>query len=247
MLIDVHTHLWGNCVEESKRGILSMCEMFGIDKALVSGLLHYQPDEEEIRFLNDCTAAFMREHPGQIEGYCYLNPRHKSSGDELRRRVEDDGMCGVKLWVATYCDDPLVDPIVEQAVRYDIPILVHTFHKAVDQLPFESLGTNLAALARRWPEGKFIMAHLGANCLRELRCVKDCANVWADFSGSISHGDDLEYAKRILGADRLLFGSDMPDLAFQTSYGQLLEAELTEEEREKIAAGNAVELFRFKG
>lgn len=49
--------------------------------------------------------------------------------------------------------------------------------------------------------------------------------------------DDLEYAVRILGVDRILFGSDMPDLAFQTSYGQLLEADFTEEEREKIGVG----------
>lgn len=38
MLIDVHTHLWETCVEESKQGILSMCETFGIDKVYVSGL-----------------------------------------------------------------------------------------------------------------------------------------------------------------------------------------------------------------
>ena len=135
-------------------------------------------------------------------------------------------------------------PIAEQAIHYDIPVLVHTFHKAVDQLPNESLGENMAALARRYPEARFIMAHIGANCLRELRCVKDLPNVWADFSGSISHADDLEYAVRILGVDRILFGSDMPDLAFQTSYGQLLEADLTEEEREKIAWKNAADVFK---
>ena len=77
--------------------------------------------------------------------------------------------------------------------------------------------------------------------------VKDCKNVWLDFSGSISHADDLEYAVRLVGADRLLFGSDMPDLAFQCSYGQLIEADLTPEDREKIAWKNAVRLFGFDG
>lgn len=32
MLIDVHTHLWETCVEESKQGILSMCETFDTTK-----------------------------------------------------------------------------------------------------------------------------------------------------------------------------------------------------------------------
>ena len=55
MLIDVHTHLWETCVEESKQGILSMCETFGIDKVYVSGLHTYCPDEAEVTRLNDTT------------------------------------------------------------------------------------------------------------------------------------------------------------------------------------------------
>ena len=247
MLIDVHTHLWKGIEAQCRPGILDMCDSFGIDKVLVSSLGGYQPDPEEIRYLNDQTYGFMKEHPGLVEGYCYLNPRHPDALTELHRRVEDQGMCGVKLWVATFCDDPLVDPIAEQCVSYGIPMLVHAFYKAVDQLPCESLGENVANLARRHPDAKILMAHLGADCLREMRMVKDCKNVWLDFSGSISHADDLEYAVRLVGADRLLFGSDMPDLAFQCSYGQLIEADLTPEDREKIAWKNAVRLFGFDG
>lgn len=245
MLIDMHAHLWKNGGDSCKRDILSMCETYGIDKVLISSLGCYQPDEEEIQELNDMTRDFMKEQPGRIEGYCYLNPRHTSSLTELRHRIEDDGMCGVKLWVATYCDDPLVNPIAEQCITYQIPILVHAFHKAIDQLPCESLGENVERLAKRYPEAKIIMAHLGANCLRELRMIRDCPNVWVDFCGSISHADDIEYAMRLLGEDRLLFGSDMPGLAFQCSYGQLLEAELTTEQREKIAWKTTSKLFGF--
>ncbi len=117
LLIDMHTHLWAGNAAENKKGILLMAEKFGINKIMVSSLKTYQPDEEEIRMLNGLTAEFMREQPGLIEGYCYLNPRHENKLDELRRCVEDDGMCGVKLWVATFCDDHLVDPIVEEAIR----------------------------------------------------------------------------------------------------------------------------------
>lgn len=247
MLIDMHAHLWKNSVELCKRGILDMCEVFDLTKVLVSSLGGYQPDEEEIRYLNDQTFAFMKEQPGLIEGYCYLNPRNPDTMTELRHRIEDEGMCGVKLWVATFCDDPLVDPIAEQCVSYGIPMLIHAFHKSVDQLPYESLGANVANLSRRYPEAKLIMAHLGANCLREMRMIKDCPNVWLDYSGSISHADDLEYAVRLVGADRILFGTDMPDLAFQCSYGQLVEADLTPEEREKIAWKNTAALFGFDG
>lgn len=115
MLIDMHTHLWKNSVELCKRGILDMCEVFDLTKVLVSSLGGYQPDEEEIRYLNDQTFAFMKEQPGLIEGYCYLNPRNPDTMTELRHRIEDEGMCGVKLWVATFCDDPWWIPLRSSA------------------------------------------------------------------------------------------------------------------------------------
>ena len=187
----------------------------------------------------------MKEQPDLIKGYCYLNPRNPEALSELRTCVEDRGFCGVKLWTSTFCDDPLVNPIAEQCIRYDIPILIHCFYKAVDQLPYETLGQNVANLARRYPEARLLMAHIGANCVRELRPVKNCPNVCADFSGSINHADDLTYAVKILGADRVLFGTDMPDIDFAISYSQVLEADLTNAQKAQIFGGNAQKLFKL--
>ena len=244
MIIDMHAHLWADAAEKSKEDICKVCTQFNVSKVMVSSLGSLYPDEAEIDRMNKLTYQFMKEQPGLIEGYSYLNPRHKNTINQLKRCIEDYGMCGVKLWVATFCDDPLVNPIVEQCIEYKIPILLHAFHKAVNQLEFESLGQNVANLAQRYPEAKLIMAHLGANCQRELRPIQNHKNVSADFSGSISHSDDLSYAKKLLDADRLLFGSDMPGINFLVSYGQILEADFTEEEREKILSKNAIRLFQ---
>lgn len=243
MVIDMHAHLWESEAEKCKADIVNVCSQFNVSKVMVSSLGGYYPDEAEIHRLNKLTYDFMKEEPGTIEGYCYLNPRHSNSLYTLKRCIEDYGMCGVKLWVATFCDDPLVNPIVEQCIEYKIPILIHAFHKAVDQLRYESLGENVARLAKRYPESKLIMAHLGANGLRELRPIKNLRNVWTDFSGSICRCDGLVYAKKMVGADRLLFGSDMPGISFLVSYGQLLEADFTKEERENIFGLNALKLF----
>lgn len=248
MLIDMHTHLWAQngsyeLAEENKRTILKTCENFHVDRIYLSSLDSFYPDEDEISRLNKMTYDFMQEQPDLVRGYCYLNPRNPNKLEELRRGIEDYGMSGVKLWVATFCDDPLVYPIVEQCIAYDIPLLIHAFYKAEGQLEFESLGKNVENLARRYPEAKLIMAHMGANCYRELPPVKDCANVWADFSGSIFHSDDLEYAKKMLGAERLLFGTDMPGIAFHVSWGQWMDADLTPEEREMVGWKNTLRLF----
>ena len=242
MIIDMHAHLWLARIESDKADIRSVIDQYSLSKVMISTLKGYIPDEEEITLCNDATLGFMKEEPGVIEGYCYLNPRNPNTMDELKRRISQ-GMCGVKLWVATFCDDPVVNPVIEYCIDEKLPILVHAFHKSVGQLEFESLGINVANLAKRYPEAKLIMAHLGANCQRELKPVQDCPNVCADFSGSIHHCDDLAYAKKLLGAERLLFGSDMPGIDFATSYAQVREAALSEEEREMILYKNAQKLF----
>lgn len=248
MLIDMHTHLWTQngsteITKQNKKSILQACENYHVDRIYLSSLDSFYPDEEEISRLNEITHQFMWEQPQLVYGYCYLNPRNANTLTELRRGIEDYGMSGVKLWVATFCDDTLVNPIAEMCVQYDIPILIHAFYKTVEQLPYESLGENVANLARRYPEAKLIMAHMGAECYRELPPVRDCPNVWTDFSGSIFHSEDLDYAKDLLGADRLLFGTDMPGIGFHVSWGQLMEANFTDEEREKVAALNTLALF----
>ncbi len=245
MIVDVHAHLWESRPDQDKREILQAVNQFGVDKVMISTLNTYIPSVEEVKHDNQLTWEFMKEQPDLIMGYCYLNPRNPDALSELRTCVEDRGFCGVKLWTSTFCDDPLVNPIVEKCIDYDIPILVHTFYKAVDQLPYESLGEHMANLSRRYPESKLLMAHIGANCVRELRAVKNCKNVWADFSGSINHANDLPYAIKMLGIDRVLFGTDMPGIDFAVSYSQVLEANLTDAEKSQILSGNAQKLFKL--
>ena len=111
---------------------------------------------------------------------------------------------GVKLWMASLCDDPRVFPVVEQCIEYRAPILIHSFHKAVGQLPFETTGEHVANLARRYPQARILMAHLGGNAYHGLPAIRDCPNVWTDICSSIFRGDSLSYALELLGEDRIL-------------------------------------------
>lgn len=244
MLIDMHTHLWQGRYQKSKSDILKACELYGISRVYVSSLGTLYPDEDEIKELNSSTYQFMLENPDIVRGYCYVNPEHKNCLDVLKKGIEEYGMSGMKLWVATYCDDPKVYPLIEKCIDYKVPILIHAFHKAIGQLKNESLGPNVANLAKLYPESKIMMAHLGANCYLGVKSIKDCPNVSVDVSGSIFRKDDIDYTKQLLGVDRILFGSDMPDINFIVSYGQIEEADLTAEEKEQIYYKNALKLFR---
>lgn len=242
MIIDAHTHIWGGDYENSTRELLRACELFGISKIHVSGLKSHYPDEAEVGQLNADVSRFMKEQPGMVEGYCYVSPAHANALDVLNRGIEQYGMNGMKLWVATFCDDPRVFPLVERCIDFNIPILIHSFHKAVDQLAYETTGVHVANLARRYPEAKLLMAHFGGNCYHGIRAVRGLRNVWHDFSGTPFRRDDVDYAVERVGADRIVFGSDMP-ITYLVNYGQVEEAELSQEDKDRIYYKNALELF----
>ncbi|HBN06478.1 MAG TPA: hypothetical protein DD434_11930 [Bacteroidales bacterium] len=243
MLVDVHAHLWKGSYEENKKTILRLAEKYHVNRFYISSLGSLYPDKEEIAELNGATCAFIKEHPELISGYCYVNPSLENSLETLRRGIEDQGMSGMKLWVATFCDDPRVYPLAEKCIQYGIPILIHSFYKAVHQLKYESLGENVARLAARYPEAKILMAHLGANCYTQLKPVRYLKNVSVDISGSLYRKGEVDYAVKMLGVRRGLFGSDAPEANFLVSCGQVEESCLSEREKALIYGGNAVRLF----
>ena len=243
MIYDVHAHFGLYDVEFYRRELLNTAERYGVTRYYLSNVEGgYYPTQEQVHLDNQTLSDLIKEYPDLLRGYVYANPRYDDALDVVRRGIEEQGMCGLKLWVATYCDDPLVFPLVEQMIEYDKPILIHTFVKAVDQLEFESTSRNVANLAQRYPEAKIIMAHLGGEPCHGIRPVAKYENVWIDHSGTLVGSNDLQHAINLVGVDRILFGSDLP-VGFACSYGQVLEAKLTEEEREKILWKNTAKLF----
>ncbi|NSW91743.1 MAG: amidohydrolase [Firmicutes bacterium] len=242
MIIDIHAHIWADRYETDKKEIIKACEMYNISKVYISGLRSYYPDKDEISELNYEAYRFMKEYPEHIGGFCYVNPVHDNSINVLKKGIEEYGMSGMKLWVATYCDDPLVFPLVEKCIEYNVPILVHAFKKTINQLEFETTGPNTANLARKYPEARIIMAHLGGNSYHGIKAIRDLKNVWVDISGSIFRRDDVDYTVEQIGVERILFGTDMPG-SYLVNLGQIEEANLTPEEKELIYYKNAIKVL----
>lgn len=240
MIIDIHAHIWGGKVDACKEGVLTACEKFGIDRIYISGLKSKISDEAEIDFLNSAVAQFMQEEPDLVGGAVYVNPQNKNGMDVIKRATEEQGFEMIKLWCCTFGDDPSVDPIMEYAEANGLPVLFHVFKKSNGQVPNESTGIHIANIARRHPRTKILMAHFGGSCYDGIPCVRDLPNVWCDQSGSIYHGDTLNYAVEMLGAERVLFGTDncyLPNIA------QVMGADLTQEQRDLIFYKNAQKLL----
>ena len=246
MLIDAHIHLglggMGNeeIIQRAQEGLTDRFWM----SALAGG---YYPTLDQVQASNDMINDLMTSLPEHVVGFAYVNPVHgQAAMGELRRCVEELGFRGVKLWVATRCDDPCVDPIVEQAIAYRAPLLVHCWAKVGGgtawggNLPFESTPMDLGRLASRFPEARFIMAHLGGHWQYGAQVARDHPNIWVDTSGSIAEMGSVEALVEAIGVDRVLFGTDNSDLSY--CIGKIMGAGLVPAEREAIFWRNASKL-----
>ena len=243
MIVDVHAHIMSFDWQEDVARLLNVAERYGVNRYYFSSLDgSAYPDEENVAQGNAIAAKCVRDYPGLFNGYVHVNPRNKDSLDVLKKGMEEQGLSGLKLLISVYCNDPLVFPLVEKMIEYDRPILIHSFVKAVGQLENETTTVHVAQLAQRYPEAKLIMAHLGGDPYHGIRNIASCKNVWVDHSGTLVGSNDLNHTIDLIGADRVLFGSDIP-IAFASSCGQVLEAKITEEEKQKIFWKNTVKLF----
>ena len=242
MVIDIHAHIWGGRIEESKQQLLKAIDVYKIHRVYVSALQSLNPDKEEIAYLNAEVYKFMQEQPEKIGGAVYLNPTHDNTMDVLKRACEEQGFEMVKLWVSTLADDPAVDPIMEYAGSIGVPVMMHALLDSVRQHPTCSTGVHIANIARRHPKTKILMAHLGSACCHGIPAIAHLPNVWCDMSGPSFHGEDINYTVEKIGAERLLFGTDMPG-PYLTNYGQIMGADLTDAERELVFYKNAQKLL----
>lgn len=134
-MIDAHIHLIGKSIHPD---MIDEGERLGTRLFIGSSLLdmnHY-PNYDEVFRANEDIVNETKKYSGRLAGYCYINPRHGQRAlNEFLKRIEDDNMVGLKLWVATLCNESCVFPLIEQAIVYRVPVLIHAFAKSVGQLP----------------------------------------------------------------------------------------------------------------
>ena len=180
----------------------------------------------------DSVAAAILRHPSRFVGFFMVDPTRDAAVAETTRSL-DEGLRTICLFPAMHryslYDDKVAKIFELAASRRGAPaIFVHCGVLSVGVrkklgLPsaFDiSFGnpTHLHALALKYPTVPLIVPHFGAGMLREALMLADlCPNVYLDTSSSNSWikytpGLTLEQvfqtALNVVGADRLLFGSD---------------------------------------
>lgn len=237
-VIDAHTHLDAGRFDPR---VFDLGDRLGVDLFLCTdiGAFVAHPGIDEVREMNRTLAGELRRHPDRLRGYCYVNPRYgRATMDDLRRNVEDAGMIGIKLWIATLADDPLCDPILEYAAQHRLVVLAHAWRKTVARFPYESTADHIARAAARHPDVRFLMAHLGGQPESAVDTVMPHSNVSVDTSGTIIGASEVALAVKRLGAQRVVFGSDLHHVDLVETVGKVLGAGLDSEAEGLVFGGN---------
>jgi hypothetical protein len=242
-IIDVHSH--PSCTEPASAGRLAeAAREFGVGRMVNLGdviAFGYHPTPEQIRLINDATSASIAAFPDLFIGFCHVNPEHSAefSVGEIERCVREHGFRGVKLEATVIARDARLDPVMEAARRLHVPVLHHAWYQAVRETEGESTPADIADLASRFPDVLIIMAHLGGARIRGVLDIRPHENVAVDTSGSQPMSELIEYAVGTIGADRIVYGSDVPGRDFSAQLGRVLGARISDADRRKILAGNA--------
>ncbi|MCC6424568.1 MAG: amidohydrolase family protein [Phycisphaerales bacterium] len=263
-IIDIHTHPepfgkhqkpW--TPDQAIDLMLRHMDHYGVQ---YSGLLGYDvmpgQDEASVRIVNDFTAKMVTDRPDRFFGFAFINPTLPAQfvDEELERCLSISGFGGIKLEVDVNCRSPLLDRVMKQAIRFDVPVLHHSWSLNLWNMPDvdvrmqqgRSEPHDVADLARRFPNAKIIMAHLEGCGQRGILDIADLPNVWIDTSGSQPFTGTLEFAIQTLGSGRILFGTDMMGRGMPSQLGRILGSRLSDEDRNRILFRNAQSLFNLQ-
>jgi predicted TIM-barrel fold metal-dependent hydrolase len=219
-------------------------------------------------------AAAVSRHPGRFVGFFMVDPSADDAAERVTNAITTLGLRVACLFPAMH-HVPLHDPRIERivaavAARPGTAVFVHCGVLSVGVrkklgLPSRfdlSLGDPLGItrLALTFPRLPFIVPHFGAGMLRETMMAADaCGNIHVDTSSSnhwirYAPGWTLpgvfKTAMSVLGASRLLFGTDSSFFprgwqrgVFDTQKAAAAEAGISDGDQALIFGGNFDKIF----
>ncbi|HKS04686.1 MAG TPA: amidohydrolase family protein [Gemmatimonadaceae bacterium] len=208
----------------------------------------YFPSPPDVTLGNDAMLDLCAREGDRVRMMVTVNPNHTEHALHEIERCVARGAIGVKLLASRRCDDPLLDPVCTLAAKHGLPVLHHIWQHRTREWPSQEIsdGADLAKLAKRHPKVTFILAHIGGggDYMHTFHAVRNVPNIYPDLSGSGVDRGMLDNAIVHLGAQRLLWGSD---LTMETGLAKLRALELTglvsEDDIRDIRWRNAVRVF----
>lgn len=206
----------------------------GIDQSVI-----FPISNETFERANQEIADVCRRFPGRFIGYAKHDPVNEKGRIRgmLLHECHELGLRGLKLHV--HPGPEVLDTVAELG----IPVIYHPARVAL----FEEIAHN-------YPTVDFILAHLGADLsydwrehLAGIEMARRHPNVYLD-TGAVVLTRYIEQAIRELGAEKIIYGSDEPEVDCRLEIFKIRMLKLPSEQKEMILGGNLLRLLgKYRG
>ena len=201
----------------------------GIDRTII-----FPINNTDFERPNHEIAEICARYPGKFIGFAKHDPESESGRIRalLKREVESLGLKGLKLHRLPTRE------VLDTVTELRIPVLYHP----------EKV-SNFHLIASEYPQVPFIMAHLGSFAsedwkehLAAIDVARRYSNVYLETS-SVVFLKFLERAVKELGAEKLIFGSDGPEVDSRVELYKVRLLRLPPADEAKVLGGNILRLL----
>lgn len=254
MIVDVHTHVGEvaafNSLDVSVESLLALMDAVGIDMCMqmpIAGIAGCFREAYEI-----AEAAYELSNGRLVYSLIYDPLYIKASMEWFEEALGRPGFVGIKVhpsWHQVWPEDPRWEPIWRFAEEYDLPVLTHSWTVS-SYNPVQKFSTpdHFAHYVERFPTVNLVLGHAGGRYqghLAAAELARQYPNVYMDTSGDCYAFGFIEWMVDQVGADRILFGSDINWIDPRTHLARIYDADITLEEKKLILGENACRLYKL--
>jgi predicted TIM-barrel fold metal-dependent hydrolase len=249
--------------------LLATMDQAGIEKTVIFGAdfgAAIGDPKIHIFEANKLYADLAKKHPDRLIALCSLDPRRPGAIKHAEQCIEEWGMRGFKLHPAAgfYPTDGILWPFYEKCADWNVPLVFHTGGQPAAPVSLDTQRSLfLAEAATRFPDTKFIMAHVAMDLWAEaVMYGKLIPNLYFDLSyhqfsyvtwGAQKFYEWVRFLIDECGAGKLLWATDTPlptallptDQYVKVFTERQTDVPFTEEEIELMMWKNAAEIFRI--
>ena len=204
---------------------------------------------------NDYILESITRYPGRLIGFCTVQPQSLDAAIAEIERCATGGIRGVgeirpdtQLFELT--EHEIMEPLVEVMVKHNLILLTHASEPVGHQYPGKGNVTPdmLYPFITSFPDLTVVCAHWGGGLpfYALMPEVKEAmGNVYFDTAASPFLYSPQIYSQvvQLVGADKILFGSDYPLLAQSRFLEEIGSLDLPQETKGLILSGNARRLL----
>ncbi|MEV8516414.1 amidohydrolase family protein [Dactylosporangium sp. NPDC051484] len=233
------------------------------------------PHLDEIATLNEYLADGVRSHPGRLLGLATIDAfAGEDSAAEVRRAADELGLSGIVVdsgKADVFLGAPQTVPTLQEAAHLGIPVFVHPTGTSLTPTLIEQAGQLGSSYGRGLANGVALLSLIHRGLLDEIPNLRvvfttlgigslGIAGTWRARGGLAAEdgrwqvyfdtmgfdAQNIAYLVSVLGARRVLLGSDFPhqvDATEERVAAALTGAGISPADQELIRGGNAADLL----